>query len=264
MDDVAVVICTCKKYENIIKICDQYLEQFWDTCNYTKYVVTDNKVDINSNAVQIVSQNSNWGGRLREALSDYINENIILLILDDFIIEETVNEEALNEYINLMKTNPSIAHILLNTVDDKKNKSFNKTLFQQGKYAKYKTSLQIGIWRKEDLLLCVKNEYTPWEVELYGNMRTYKSDKLYLCLKNKKDKPFFYNDGFFVVQGFVNQRELQRLNKKLDTTLSIGSLPVTTKIIRDNISFFPRVIRRFKIILAFVYYKYISREIKEH
>lgn len=264
MNDVAIVICTCKKYEKIIKICNQYLEQFWDTCNYTKYIVTDNKVDINSNVVQIVSQNPNWGGRLRKALSDYINENIILLILDDFIVEENVNEEALNEYINLMKRNTNIAHILLNTVDDKKNKSFNETLFQQEKYAKYKTSLQIGIWRKEDLLLCVKNEYTPWEVELYGNMRTFKSEKLYLCLKNKKDKPFIYNDGFFVVQGFVNQRELQRLDEKLNTDLNTGSLPVKTKIIRDNISFFPRIIRRLKIIFAFIYYKYISRDIREN
>lgn len=263
MDDVAVVICTCKKYEEIFRICESYLKYFWPNCTYAKYIVTDKEINTNSNSIQIIDEQLDWGGRLRKALLSYIKENIVILILDDFIVEEKVNEDILNKYIDLMKKNLKIAHILLNTVDDRKNVSFNTTLYKQNPYAKYKTSLQLGIWRKEDLLLCIKDVYTPWEVELFGNMRTYKSKKLYLCLKNKKDKPFVYNDGFFVVQGYINQEELQRLERKFQVTFGIETLPVKSKIIRDNITLLPRIIRRIKIILAYIYYRYMRIEVKE-
>lgn len=262
MGDVAIVFCTCKKYEEVFIICESYLNYFWDNCSYVKYIVTDKAINIDTNSIQLVDEQLGWGGRLKKALNNYIKEKIIILILDDFIIEENVKEDILNEYIELMRNDLNIDHILLNTVDDDKNISFNKTLYKQNKYAKYKTSLQIGIWRKEALLSCIKDFYTPWEVELFGNMRTYGSNKFYLCLKNKEDKPFVYNDGLFVVQGYINQNEKNRLEKKLHTTFDIKKLPIRSKIIRDDLSLYERIIRRIKIAISYIYYKYL-RKIKD-
>lgn len=259
MADVAVVVCTCEKYKSIAELCIYYLDYFWPQCIWNKYVISDCFLQAPVCYKQKVYNGmKDWGGRLKKGLEE-ISEEIILLILDDFIIEDYIKVDELDELVKLMKEDSNISHILLNVVEDKKNQSFNEILNKQSRYAQYKTSLQMGLWRKKDLLTIVRTNDSPWAVELYGNMRTFNSPKLFLCLKEEKYKPINYNNGLFIVQGYINYYEMIRLQNKLNKEFNITSLPVRKHIIRDNISFFSRVVRRIKIIFVYLYYRYCEK-----
>lgn len=261
--ELAVVVCTCKKYEQVAKRCIQCFERFWHECKYSKYVITDKNLELEGTSIQLSFPSVNsWGERVKKGL-EKIEEEFVLMVLDDFIIEEPVDEVAFHSFLDQMNKNPQIAHILLNTVEDSKNLVYSSDLMQRDEFARYKTSLQLGIWRRQELKGFLEDSYSPWEFELFGNMKTFYSKKIFLCLAEKEIKPIKYNDGFFVVQGCVNKEEMLRLEDKLKIDLHNMQLPIVDTIVRDDIKLFPRIVRRIKIIVLYLYHKYF-RKLRRH
>lgn len=267
MGSLGILVLSCDKNKWLLKIFFEQFAKFWPGCPYNVYLSMEHG-QFQYQGINIINISHKgkmeWCARTKEALQK-MKEDYVLILLDDFIIEEPVNEYLLNYFFSILKEN-ELSNIILTPVPNEKNYMDcpYKQLLHRNRFGRYKTSLQCGIWKKKVLQELLVNDENAWEFEIFGNIRSFLVDDNFYALKNRDDKPIAYNDGFFVVQGKVNMIEKQRLEKKIGISIDIGAADFfEDKIIRDNIRLIPKIFRRLKIIWMNVIYriKYIGSNI---
>lgn len=260
MKDVAIVVMSCDKNTWLLDIFFERFFSEWKDCKYDIYLVMEEQnyhyKDYSIN-VLTYSKKIKWCARLKEALNCIKNE-YVLLFLDDFILESAVNSELLEEYIKIVKSN-KLSNLVLTPVENEKNDNLilDSRINKRNRFGRYKTSLQCGIWEKEVLEKLLVSTENAWEFEIFGNLRSFLVKDQFYAVRKKENKPFDYNDGFFVVQGRVNIEEKTKIEQIIGREISIGNMPVfktSAEIRRDDISFNNRVIRRLKIVIQYTYY----------
>lgn len=258
MEDLAVLVGSCDKNEWLVELFFKFFKINWGDCPYKIYLSLERK-QIDIPAVNILNDNGKdgWSGRIERALKK-IDEQYILMMLDDFIIEEKVDQKRIERYVSRMKKD-DIYNIILTEVPNELNEGICEYYdwVHRNRYGRYKTSLQCGIWKKTVLESLLEPNENAWEFEIYGNIRSFLYRNNFYALKNNHDKPIIYNDGFFVVQGKVNLNEKYRLEKKLQEEIVIDySVSAFAKdIIRDDIKFISRIFRRIKIMVMYSKYR---------
>ena len=160
----------------------------------------------------LTSNEGSWGARVKSYL-DRIDTDIVMILLDDFLLEEPVDEQRLNQYIHQMQSDTSIANIALADIYDDKNKNFGADFLTiRPKKGWYLLNLQAGLWRRDVLYELLKDEENPWQTEIYGSIRARAySDYKFLCLKDDQYMPYKYNRGWLIVRGKWNRDEIERL-----------------------------------------------------
>lgn len=255
----SILILSCDKNKKLLEF---FLEQFdinWKECKYDIYISLEEIKQVNyDKKINIINynKNRNWSERVKYSLQK-INTKNVLIILDDFIIEEKVNSIEIEKLNNLMCKDKTIANIILTNIIGKNenNNLLMSKYIGRNRYGKYKTALQCGIWDREVLINLLKDKESPWEFEIFGNIRSFLIDKKFYALNND-DKPIKYNDGFFIVQGKVNSKEKVRLENLLNKKINLPEYDETGEnLIRDNISLEKRIMRRLKIIIYYLIYK---------
>lgn len=257
----SILIMSCDKYVELLDIFFKYFVRFYDVSNTRVYLslekasYTNCKIDI----VVLNDQNSiGWSQRLRNCL-EQINTKAVLLLLDDFIIESKVNTNEIDRLSKLIALDDSIAHFALTPVP---MRNACKTVFfdyyyMRYRFGRYKTTLQAGMWNKNELFSLLSIKENPWEVEVFANIRSYISKRNYYAIINKELKPIDYNDGFFCLQGKINELECKRLSEKFGENICIDSIPSNNGVVvRNAASFVKRVIGRIKIILYCLVYRF--------
>lgn len=89
----AVLLMTCDKNMDVLQVMKKSMDKYWRTRAYPLYVATETRTIQWNNAKFIFSDEAAWSNRLYSALSE-IPEEVILLLLDDFIIETYYNPAA--------------------------------------------------------------------------------------------------------------------------------------------------------------------------
>lgn len=264
-NELAILVVGCNKNKWLLRIFINLFRENWRQCPCDLYLsLEDMDYDLAKEITVLnVGKTTTWCERVKKSL-DFIRQDYVLILLDDFLIEEKVDEDTLQNYVLMMKELKAY-NLILTTVPNEKNTNLcNKNKWaHRDRFGRYKTSLQCGIWKKSVLHDLLRENENPWEFELFGNIRSFLYEDSFYALKEKEYKPIKYNEGLFMVQGKINSKELDRIETKLGYRLNI---PPDIKrweevVIRDNIKFVPRVIRRFKIILYYWLYrmKYIGK-----
>lgn len=264
MIDISILVVSCDKNIEMVQIFFEFFEKFWDDCPYDIFLsMEEKKADLNEKIIQINDNcKTGWCGRVQKCL-EMIPSKYVLIMLDDFFIEENVNMPLLDEYVEYMEQR-NAAQITLtpirNELDESGSK--NKHLVLRNRWGHYKTCLQCGIWNRKDFISLLKEKESPWEFELFGNIRSFICNKEFYAVISNADKPIKYNDGFLAVQGKINLPEKRRLEKKTGIDIPLENMPsFDSDMVRDRIKFVPRVIRRLRIIVYYWLYrcKYIVK-----
>ena len=246
-DNCSVLILSCDKNISLLKILFDFLNRNWEDCPFNIYVGLE-KGDIKSDKVKtLLSASCGWGGRLLDYLDD-IKTDFIMLILDDFLPEKTVETSKVIHYLEIMNQNKNIATISFADIFDGKNKydeSFG--LCRRTANANYLLNLQVGIWNVDTLKCLLKSDESPWQTELFGSIRARKmKDKLFLCLRSDEESPYRYNRGWLMVRGIWNGNEIKRLGlEKYAKEIFDGKDIQYSGLM--HIDFIPRVKRRLQI-----------------
>lgn len=252
MPSLSILILSCDKNIELLDNFFNYFETFWEDCQYPIYVSMENENYKNRNVEKVFnySKNNNWGERIIEALK-IINSQNVLIILDDFFLEEKVNAKLIEDINILLNENKKITNFILTETreDNYEDKIVLNAFVERKRFGRYKAVFQIGIWNRVHLISLLDPKENAWEFEIFGNIRSFLNDNKFYSLINNDKKPIVYNDGFLVVQGTLNLKEKERLELKTGIKITNTILPEYYGVKnRDNISFIKKVLRRLKII----------------
>lgn len=257
----AILIASCDKNKKLLDIFFRYFQRFWNDCEYPVYVSLEAEdYHIDGMPIEVINDTAvkSWSSRIKNCLQK-IDADTVILFMDDFILEGYVNQEQIKRYIQYL--DKRTAAIILAEVPNEKNEMYSAypDLVLRSRYARYKTSLQCGIWNKKVLLNLLTDNEDPWEFEIFGNIRSFLCDKEFYALADNKNMPIPYHNGLFLVQGMVNMEEKNRLEDLFQEKIELGNLPVQTgAIIRDRIKIIPRIFRRIKIMITYVRYRLLA------
>lgn len=264
----SILVIGCDKNIKLLDCFFKYFERFYNLSEVSVYLSLEKK-SYKYEGLDITVFNdcdgSPWSKRVKKTL-EKIDTRAVLVLLDDFIIESKVDTEEIAKLSNLINKDDSIAHFALTTVPMKNDsdKIYYGRYYKRHKLGRYKTTLQAGIWNREELISVLSDNDNAWQTEIYANIRSYLSNRDYFAISDKKLKPIDYNDGFFCIGGKQNDNEVKRLSEKFGENLRIEEIESNNGIvIRDGRSLQRRIIERIWITVYQTYWllKYWRRKI---
>ncbi|MCM3163750.1 hypothetical protein [Metabacillus litoralis] len=265
MNDFCFFIISTEKNTPVVNYMLEKLNEF-QNAKYDVYVSfdTDNsdvKI-IQRDNIHLLLNTKNitcFGNRINDALLRVPYTKVIVMC-DDFIVEEKINEKELIKLSNIMEKDNLITNFILSKVTAKyKKDNIDSKYFLRPKFGQLKTSLQCGLWNKNALMYLMKDIKSPWDFEIYANYRSFSSLNKFYALAKHENKPILYNGGYFVVRGKIVRKELERLQLKLNENIEIKEYPYWDgEFIKDPTSIPGKVYRRIKISMKSIKYVIIS------
>lgn len=162
MKDLAIVIFSCDKNEELWSPFMRLLNKYWEK-HPKVYLLTES---INCPFIETISYNydlSIWTKRIRESLKD-IKENNIIFISDDCFINDYVNIDKLNKCFDILKDNNASINFEL-SFEDKDIDSEYEGFKYKTKEAIIRVSLLCGLWQKDKLIKVLEKDTNPWQIE---------------------------------------------------------------------------------------------------
>ena len=106
MNDLAIVIFSCDKNEELWPICHHFINKYWPN-HPNIYLLTESVKSPLFNTISIPYELDKWTIRIRESLKT-IKENKVIFICDDCFINDTVNINKLEECMNILNGLPCL------------------------------------------------------------------------------------------------------------------------------------------------------------
>lgn len=226
-DNVTLVVNTCDSYSDLWELFYLALGEYWPNRTITMLYNTEQKVELGfsaSNCILHQSQAKHWGERLIETLDD-VETDYVLMVCDDFIIEDHFDEALLEQALNWMDKNKDISVFYL---DDLKLEAKQGVTSYDGfelisDKVEFRLNTAPGLWRKEDLRLYTGKEDSPWAWEVFGTYRTQKIKREFYQPTNHKIYNFNGAKGGAIYRGkWVEEVVADKIEKyKLDIDLEM-------------------------------------------
>ncbi|MGC3977974.1 MAG: hypothetical protein QM751_06915 [Paludibacteraceae bacterium] len=198
------------KYSILINSTDSYsdcwypfftlLKNIWKNIGVKIYLNCENKV-FTFDGVDIYpirnQKSFTWSECLLNAI-EQIKSPIILYMQDDYFVDSVVDSKSIDEFAELMIQNPEIKTIGLTKFGSPASKAFypdDNRLKIVRQHAKYRISLQAGMWNKECLKSYLLSDENGWMFEIFGSGRARKKKDLFLTISSdsfKKDAVINY------------------------------------------------------------------------
>ncbi len=240
---ITIIINTCDAYHDVLQLFLCALNDYWKECNHPIIINTESiQTEYKKSNIHVFIYNKykgkdKWGDRLRNVLRS-VDSEFVLMLYDDFILENHVNQTGINEAIYLLsKESKASAVYLINTALPTE-KNDEHTFQRVRKRSDFIVNSAPAIWRKNDLMNYTGKNDNPWAWEVFGSYRTFDQDNIFYTLNPKNNDIFPYNykkggaiyrgkwvrevvDGKFQkynlnidpnVRGFINMKEMAPRN----------------------------------------------------
>ena len=242
MTQCTIVINTCDAYSDVWELFFKAFEEYWKDCEY-KIVLNTEKLKCNlSNVIthnfNETSTLDNWGKRFKQTLQD-IDSDFVIMLYDDFILEENVNQNKIKQCITWLEDekNKNICafyfiHSQNKNIDDRKFDGFECLPLK----AEYKLNSAPAIWRRERLINFINDNDSPWAWELFGSYRTYNKQSIFYSVKKEYEDiyPYNYSMGGAIYRSKWVSSVVVPLVEKYKLDLDLSSRGLTDKIGKSN------------------------------
>jgi hypothetical protein len=179
-NNFSIFINTTDSFEDCWYPFFKLFNTFWKRFTGKIYLNTENKSfefqDLNIISIKnanLLHGKPTWGKSLKAAL-DFIPEDIILYLQEDYFINDKVNTAFINDAFQIMLHDTKIGCIHL--TDQATAGPFEETDQKNFKIisdsADYRISCQAALWRKDCLKKYIRSYETPWQFELIGTKRS--------------------------------------------------------------------------------------------
>lgn len=202
----SILINTCDKFEDCWDPFFKLWSIYWKDCTGKIYLNTEYK-EYSYPGLDITvvkgcekhnvprDKRATWSQCLRWAL-EAMDTDIVLYMQEDYFLKDTVKNELVEQYIQLMQEHSDIKCIHLTdqavlSSGHSQYEKLNKVAYKQ----RYRVSCQAALWRKEELLNIIREYETAWEFEEFGSQRSAIMGHEYLVV----DKGFVKLNHFEII-----------------------------------------------------------------
>jgi hypothetical protein len=194
--DLTIVVNTCDSYHDVLDMFFRALQDCWSDCPYPVVINTESRTYTHPARVhncRSLNGEDDWGARLRATLST-IDSKFVMMLYDDFILDEPVVNGRVEQAIELLRSQASAAvaylidtNLALSSVD-------SDAIFVEVKgRAEYRLNSAPAIWLKQALFEYTKSGDTPWAWEVFGTYRTWGDGRVFYSLNPKFPDIYSYN-----------------------------------------------------------------------
>jgi len=226
---MTMLVNSCDAYSDVWPFFFSALHEYWPDRDLEVMLNIEHKrPDLGENIAIINNDKSvSWGLRLKKSL-EKIEKEYVLVVYDDFILEDFVDSSELHEIVLKMDSNPDIAVVYLTKLKLKVKENIHLMggRCNKNKYAllddkvDFRLNSAPAVWRRKDLLHYTGVFDTPWAWEVFGTFRTIGDGKKFYCPSDKEEDVFKYNyskggaiyRGKWVRDVVVNKKEKYGLN----------------------------------------------------
>lgn len=216
MKSYSIIINTCDKFEDCWDPFFQLWSTYWKDCQGKIYLNTEYK-DYYYRGLDIVTtqvckknnvqhdKRATWSQCLKWAL-EQIDTDIVLYMQEDYFLKDNVKNEIVEKYVQLMTDNENIKCIHLTDQAVFASGKSKFTHLSNVEYKqRYRVSCQAALWRKEELLILIRESEDAWQFEEFGSMRSsimkhdyYVVDSNYVKLNQFEIIPYVFTG---IIQG---------------------------------------------------------------
>lgn len=234
-NEITILVNSCDAYNDIWPLFFSAVDEYWpnhvNIVLNTETIKCEERENIKTHLLDKSKKNDSWGFRLRETLK-CIKTKYVLVLFDDFIIEDYIDEEELVRILNAMEKDSSISVVYLTKVAvEKKNESNLFFEENKNKYVELQSNVDFrlnsapAIWRVQELINYTGVIENPWAWEVFGSYKTFNIKEKFYCVGDN-DKDVFkynYNKGGAIYRGkWVKEVVLEKNNKyKLNIDFNI-------------------------------------------
>jgi hypothetical protein len=193
--NTTIVINTCDSYSDVLKLFFAALNEYWPNNNYNivinseKIIYDEYKAHTHSSSLSKLT----WGSRLISTLKS-IKTEFVLMLFDDFILENYVNQDDLNIAQKLIMSSDDISVVyLMNTKLPFKHLNDQNTFVEILEECEFRLNSYPGLWRREHLISFTGINDNPWAWELFGSYRTFNKKSRFYSLNPIFSDIFSYN-----------------------------------------------------------------------
>lgn len=213
--DITILVNSCDKYEDAWEPFFKLLKIHWPECeNYRIILNTETKV-YNCAFLNVETvcggKNITWSKRLKNVLRQ-IDSEVVLCILEDFFLQQRVNNEVFLEALDLMYDNKDIGYLNLKYSPYrewvKEPPQGERFVSRDLTNANIRLAFMVALWRREWLVKLLRNHEDPWEFEHYGSVRSRRYEFKVLQIRNDEGycaPVFCYDDliknGYGITHG---------------------------------------------------------------
>ena len=211
-NDLSIYVSSCDKYSWLWPSFFYFFNKFWADCPYRIYLGSETlKFDDKNVTTLDAGRDIPWG-QLTRANLEMIDTKYVLVMLDDFLLEDYVDSNLIDAILNkTAQMNANAVRLTENRVRKKlKFHDLANSFIPIEDSGKFIVSLQATIWDRSYLLSILRNEETPWEFEFNGLERAQNVEHIY-CLNKSA---LIYHFGGIVHRGLMERKYAKVLRRE--------------------------------------------------
>ena len=238
--DVTVLVNSCDAYKDVQVLFYKALNEYWPDIPY--------KVVMNSESNELLGYTDKekiekpWGARLIDILNK-INSKYVIMLFDDFILEDKIDQDKINATLNLLENENRSSVFYLNVASVREHKDDPSSDYRILKnQADYRLNSVPAVWKKKDLLKYTRKFDNPWTWEIFGTYRTFGKNIFYSTSSQQYDI-FKYNSrkGGAIYRGKWVKEVVENKIAKYKLNLDLSKRGIVNQSEKVNRSFFWKI-----------------------
>lgn len=217
MEKCIVLVSSCDKYEDIWNPFFSLFQKMWPDNPYPVVLNTETKscsyqgIKVDTLQLYQPGEQVTWSKRLRDHLRK-INTEYVLILMEDFFINEPVDTAKIHQCIDWMDKDHSICSFDLYVTNHKKTACQYPGFMERPRFSQYRFQTEACIWRRTDLIHFLRDDEDPWIFEFMGNIRSLWTNKKFYVTATG-ETPIFSYETFAIVRGKWNKDRIDYVFK---------------------------------------------------
>lgn len=208
-DECVVVVNSCDAYADVWPLFFAAFEDRWEHCRFPVVVNTESLKTaevfpgVSCHVMPPGFERVAWGARLLSTLNDLSSE-YVLMLFDDFVLEDNVDSEAIDQCIDWMNSDPAISVFYFSNIPGSPRPASPFAGFESlPPLTSYRLNSAPALWRRQHLIKLTREEDNPWIWELFGTSRTFFHRGKFFCARSNQETvyPYNYKKGGAIYRG---------------------------------------------------------------
>lgn len=196
--NTALLVLSCDKYADAWSPFFQFFQKYWSNCSFPVYLGTNQK-NFEWKGVTTIHSNkkTTWSDELYTIL-EQIKEDKILIMLEDYFINGSVDIDFLEKTIHAMD-NLNAGYVKIAAFPSKYDQQNPYTILPEypflgeiEKGAPYRVCLQTTLWKKSVLMQLLDKSENPWQFEIEASKRSNDYAEKFLLVVPEKNKNYVH------------------------------------------------------------------------